>query len=191
MSADPIIVAILIILGLICGLVLSIVPTLVNKLGPYIGKSVSRVLNAICLGAYVGIGWWVHYQRGVSYPREYALYMQKVAADEVCKYCPAPIDGRHAWLLFWIVAGLVAYAVRPSGRHLVLARRAVGATLALLGVGVTWFSIETASGKPHEVLVALLFAEGFIATGIAIARRAAPPHSATPSPSSWPPPQGA
>jgi hypothetical protein len=95
--------------------------------------------------------------------------MQKLAADELaCKYCTAPIDGRHAWLLFWIVAGLVAYAVRPTGRHLVLARRAVGATLALLGVGVTWFFIET--GGLHEVLVALLLAGGFVATGIALAR---------------------
>ena len=166
MSADPIIVAILIVLGSICGLLLSIVPRLVDRLGPLMGGRAVRALNATSVGAYIAIGWWVHYQRGVSYPRERAIYMQELAADELCKYCTAPADGRQAWLLFWIVAGLVAYALRPAGRHRVLARRSVGAGLSLLGVGVIWLFIWI--GQSHEV-PALLFAGGFFAAGMAVA----------------------
>jgi len=168
MPADPIVVAVLIVLGSICGLVLSIVPRLVNRLGPSLGRWATRALHVTCLSAYAAIGWWVHHQRGVRYPRERAEYMSKLAADElVCEYCMAPTDGRHAWLLFWIVAGLVAYAVRSTGRHRVLARRAAGAALAIPGLAVTSFFMV--NGATREVLVALVFAAGFMATGMAVA----------------------
>jgi hypothetical protein len=168
MSTDPIVVAALIVLGSICGLLLSIIPALVSRVGLRVGRWATRALNAASLSVYVAIGWWVHYELGVSYPREHAAYMEKLAADELaCEYCMAPIDGRHAWLLFWIVAGLVAYAVRSNGRHRVLARRAAGATLSLSGLVVTSFAI--AVGETDEILVALIFAAGFIATGMAVA----------------------
>ena len=173
MSADPIVVAILIALGSLCGLLLSIVPRLVKKFGPHIGRSATPTLNATLLGAYVALGWWVHYQLGVSYPRERAAYMQKVAADELaCEYCMAPTDGRHAWILFWLVAGLVAYAVGSFGRHRVAAHRAAGASLSLPAVVVAWSFIQ-AAGDPLEIIVTLMFAAVFIGAGVTVA--GAPP----------------
>jgi hypothetical protein len=172
MSADPIVVAILIFFGSLAGLVLSIVPRLAGRFGP-LSAGVSRAVNGAYVGVYVAFGGWVHYWRGASYPQDHATYMRALAADE-CD-CFAPIDGRHGWLLFWIVAGFVAYALRPGSSHRVFVRRGIGAELLVLGAGVIWLVDKT--GQSEEILWGLVIAGAFIAAGMTVILRATAPRT--------------
>jgi hypothetical protein len=115
MSVDKgmlIAVTILAVVGSIVGLVLSIVLRVVNGLWRQPPTSVKRAMHAVYVTAYVGIGVWAHQAMGVGYARARASYAQE---SPDCMFC-APIDGRHGWIFLWVVAGLVAYALRPQRR---------------------------------------------------------------------------
>jgi hypothetical protein len=99
--------------------------------------------------------------------------MRALAADE-CD-CYAPIDGRHGWLLFWIVAGLVAYGLRPGSTHRVFVRCGIGAQLLVLGAWVIWLVDKT--GQSEEILWGFAIAGAFISAGLAVILRAAIPRT--------------
>ena len=109
------IVPILIVLGSAVGLVLSIVPLAVGSMVNWLWPGGRTRMRPALQGGYVAIyaaaGLWVHHALGVAYARALA----EVNPDGGCSLgggdgCP-PIDGRHGWIVVWIVAGLIAYAV--------------------------------------------------------------------------------